>query len=278
MGLLAIPVGTGFGRENSGHAHPTLGWVGISERFLEGDDISIATALAYHERMHLQVGSEIRQMILDKHCDIDDFLKNVIMPDWMAGKINLAVNEDYLRRKGWDSLYDDWTGLGLDLEKAISAVDRYFTLLKKGLIKERNGRISHPSPSFSDDWQESMSKPDIFLKELYAANPQSFATILMTGYELAKDFEDRYRHELSLQNKASLWEMEEGISNYVSTGLSGIPLNVINAYAPQDAGHIQLAQKIIAADTGGAQLAVRDVKSRKDLISFLRRIGILRMA
>ncbi len=262
---------------NQGHASPIYGTIGLKENFIrQGVDNPFLLFLAYHERTHLHIGSEIRQSILSNHKDLDDFFHSQVIPRWANGEMDIKSHGDYVPCKGWRLLYDDWDGpINFDMNKAVAAVNSYFNLLKRGHINYDEGKLWHISPT-SSLWNVFINEPVKTPEELEKTDP-NFMMKLVTGYELARFLhEDEYKPKLYRQFP-KLLDLEEGFCNFVASRLSGADLGQFNMIACQDPIKIQLAERIMAANPPSAEEALNQVKSPKDLAEFYQRLGIVKI-
>jgi|GEM_PF-6758447 len=260
----------------SGRAYPEMGIVAIGEKFVTFPDQSIPAFLLAHERTHLHVASEVRGVIQEKHGDIYKFFHERIIPDWLSGAVEFEHDENYIEEKGWSGLYNrgDWRGRDdTELEPAIAAVDNYFTLLRKGLIRESkapNGErfIRHNSPI---GWEEEViSKPDKNIAAMYDENPQGFTRLLLTGFMLGSHLTLSYRRSLGGKSGLDLSIGEEGFANFVGSGLTGVSLDAVNHVAPQADARIYTGKRMAGMGPSAGQ-ALSSVRSYEGLVQFVRR-------
>lgn len=258
-------------------ADSAMGLVGIKDMFLDDERFNqLALSLTYHERTHVQVASDLRQAFLTKHLDLDTFFHRIIIPEWLNGVVELETDEDYLRHKKWDGLYAGWAGPSfVELEKAIQAVDNFFALVKKGLIKLKGGTIQHhPSPRFPDRWTKIMQWHEQDLAEQYRQNPRDLAKAFVTGYKLMEYFEEAYRAALDYKHRMNLWLREEAFATFLGSELSGLSIDELNRWAPQDADKIYLATKIKGLNPFPIPVLLQQVRSYEGLVNFYKRLGL----
>lgn len=262
----------------SGKAFPEMGIVAIGEEFVQFPDQNIPTFLLAHERTHLHIASEMRDVIQEKHGDIYRFLHERIIPDWLAGKIEFTHNDPYITEKGWSGLYKmgAWSGPSdVELPSAVEAVDNYFTLLHKGLLHEMTTPkgeriIIHDSPMFRGWEENTLSKPDRNITDMYEEDPARFTRLLLTGFKTADYLSFNYRNVLGRRSGVDLWIAEEGFANFVGSQLVGVSLDDVNQAARQDSNKIAMGKRM--ADKGvSATDALSGVRSYEGLVAFAKR-------
>jgi hypothetical protein len=262
----------------SAKAFPEMGIVAISEEFVGFPDQNIPDFLLAHERTHLHVVSEIRDVIQEKHGDIYRFFHERIIPDWLSGKVKFEHDKNYVIEKGWSGLYNRgaWLGSG-DVEPShvIGAVDNYFTLLKKGMIHEhvtpRGERIMiHHSPMFAGWEENTLSKPDRNISEMYEEDPNQFTRLLLTGFMTAKYLSFNYRNALYRRSGVDMWTAEEGFANFVGSQLVGVSLDEIGQIVRQDRSKIMMGKQMAGRGISGVD-ALSRVRNYEGLVAFARR-------
>lgn len=265
---------------HSGEASPAFGIYTLGEKVMLPGNFESSVALAAHERTHLQVSSEIRQGFLSEHQAVDDFFHQIILPAWEKNP-DMELNHDrnYLSFKHWTGLYDGWDmPHRMETDKAIAAVNNYFTLLRKGLIEKGRESLDH-IPAHWDLWDKVVvPKPEVPLAEQYQADPQQFVFQLMTGYRLMEYFIDNQRNLAEQSAKKDFLDMDEGFANYIMQATTGVDLQTMQAKFPQDASKVRMAELVIQkAEEKGFQVAdvIARVKSYTDLTNFYRELGIV---
>ncbi len=194
----------------------------------------------------------------------------------MAGKIQIKADRRYLQNRKWRFLYEGWQGWhNIQYVKMINTIDTYFTLLKKSLISIENGEFNTDKAILLKAAGNSASKryPDKKVVDLYSKNPGEIASQIVLGYELEEYLHGDYRQRLSIDLNRPLWEIEEGLANWISSSLINIPYEETQKWAPQDIGKIELAKRI--NETGASlEEAIQEIRSYDDLSAFYKKIEI----
>lgn len=246
----------------------------FSEELLTRAPEPIIQTVAIHESIHLRFGSELRRALAQEHPDVVRLLHKSIIPDWLNGRLEIRPDTDYILHKGWDLLYDGWIGpLAVQPQKAKDAVNRYFASLKRGLVFLEGGEIFAVPPLAADQLQTV----EISMEDAYGNSPEETAAKITTGYELLEYLTDCLRAAMSAEMSLDLWILEEGFANYVSTSLTGVSLDELQRWAPQDAEKIEIARRMGASRTSIGQL-LQSIETYSDLVAFCKETGVLTRA
>ncbi|CAN5614053.1 hypothetical protein BH23PAT1_BH23PAT1_3360 [soil metagenome] len=249
----------------SAEAEPIHGFAGIKPALLHTETPEAAVLLGVHESVHAKLGETVtRQAIQDSAPGFHDFFQDILIPEWVAGNISFGRNDSYLLARMWDGLYPGkWVGPhGVTLDGLQGTLRNYFAVLARNeivCIGEGDDWYS-PSPAFRD-WKEKLKKPVLPAEEF--EDKQWLAKIMLTGYQIGEELYGHYRDNATEFPGVDMLEAEEGLANYIASGLTNVPLEKIQAIAKQDIGKLVSAQKFADTKIPADELAasITDYKS-----------------
>jgi hypothetical protein len=275
ISLLSIPASS----NTSGFILCGAGIIGINEKLFSSHVPSeIVQNAAIHERTHLHLASDFRQAFLAHHSDVNAFFHGKIIPEWIAGVTDIAdyVNQNFLIYKGYRGLLPEgYVYRDLQLDEIIAAINFYFSEVKKGLVKQDTAfgmglsirsmpcNEDEDTPLFANIPERS---PDV----LYDKDPQKFLEEVMSGFELMKELHQKYTFGLG----GLIFDLEEGFTNFIACGITGISPDELQKYCRQDDWKIKLAKEILATGVDPLK-ALEQVKSLPELMEFCRQIGVI---
>jgi hypothetical protein len=262
---------SGLGEHISASAVSSYRIVVLSERLMRAPENVIA-AVAVHEAVHLRIGSGLAARLAKRHPDVTLLMYGVVLPDWLLGRASISFDDDYINSKGWRSLYDAWVG-PLDIEgaKAARAVEDYFEVMKQGGLLLKGGELlSLPLLAVRE-----RPRPLPALKLVYDSDPNDTIVKIATGYEMIEYFYGCLQAASSDRLKADVCTLEEAFANYIASGLTGTSLDELQLWASQDDIKIRIARQMLRSGPA-AKAALSEVKDHAELVTFGRRIGVLR--
>jgi hypothetical protein len=244
----------------------------FEDRLLTAVPEPISEAVAIHEIVHLRLGGEIRNNLCREHPDVLGLLHKAIIPCWLDGKVEIRSDQKYLSSKGWRDLYEGWWGpTKVRSEKAKEAINRYFDSLKQGRVVFLNGELlSLPPKSIAP-----RSKSVLAFEQLNGVFLQEMVTKIITGYELLEYLTECFVCTLAGEMSVDLFDIEEGFATYISSELTGIPLNEIQKWCPQDQSKIKVAQRIKTV-CPSIERAIQSTVTYGGLITFSQEFGVVR--
>ncbi len=219
----------------------SYGTVFIADEFLTNVPQDVIEAVAVHEAVHLLVGCDVCHTLREKHHDVVVFLHDTIISGWFRGQYVLRADDKYLDDKGWRQLYAGWNGPTHVLpDSACDADDMYFALFKEGLV------FAHERGVFSGTRLMQGSRPIRPVPVLAPGNvADGMILVILTGLELAAYLDGCIKATLSIKHGVDFTTVEEAFANYVATTLTGVPLDRIQQWAPQDEVKISIAKQLL---------------------------------
>jgi hypothetical protein len=258
-------------REPSGETFGSHGVVFLSESLLSEAPERVAEAVAVHEATHLLIGRELRTSVEERHPAIYELLHERVIRDWRSGRVEFRCDRDYVTDKGWRMLYDGWVGpLGVDHQKAVQTIATYFKALSLGHVSlDRDGVFAPPARALA-------GMPPVWhgtLADEYEKSPDEVAFLAATGFELIDFFRDCLESAASDRSRIQVWLLEEGFANYVATVLTGVTLDEIQRWAPQDGAKIELARRL---ERSGVTVedVLRNTMSVQALAAYAKGLGV----
>jgi hypothetical protein len=261
-----------------GKTESAYGLYGVHPQLLEVPTPLPLRATFLHERTHTQVGSDVRRAFLENHAAVDAFFRSVIVPDWLAGRVALRDDSGYISSKGWRSLYDGWLGpMDITLPKAIEAVDRYFQLFRKGLVKiitiGRGDEISTPSYELAVRKLNLAERPEISLEEFYQTDSKGCVRQVLAGFALIQYLDNTWRNVYSRRSGRGVWDIEEGFATFIGCSLAEISIDDLQRYCRQDEGKLITAHKIQSTGVSATDALTR-VTGYESLVHFIEELGL----
>jgi hypothetical protein len=255
----------------SAHAFGSFAVILFRESFLTQAPELVIQTVAIHEMVHLRFGSELRNALEVMHPDVALLMHKSIIESWLDKEVEIISDGEYISNKGWRDLYEGWFGpTYVEFQKALITVNNYFVLLKQDLIFVKDGAVSSLPLAVAARY----GKTAVSLKDQYTNNRQETVEKIVTGYELLQYLADCLKAAIACKIKADLITVEEAFANYISVGLTGINLEDMQKWAPQDEVKIRLAQKIQASSS--VDRILEQTQTYSDLIAFCRETDILR--
>jgi hypothetical protein len=255
----------------AGETFGSHGVVFLAESLLSDAPAQIVDAVAVHEAVHLLIGRDLRDSVEARNPEPYKLLHEYLIRDWMSGRIQFQCDRNYIEHKGWRILYDGWLGpLSVENEKAADAVIAYFDALRRGHVSLGvDGVFALPTRAYEtmpDAWDGPLAHE-------YEKAPAEVVVMAATGFELVHYFRECLESATTDQSALNLWLVEEGFANFVSTSLTGLALDEIQRWAPQDRIKVELARRI-----GQPGVSVEDVlqntASIQGMAEYARRLGI----
>jgi hypothetical protein len=242
----------------------SCGVVFIGEELLLHAPSNIVLVVAIHELFHLRLARNYRTAIAAEHGDIISLFQKQLFDDWLAGRIELWSDLEYLNSKGWRFLYDAWRGpTEVEIHKSVETVNKYFELLKCGSVFLEGMQIA-------TDFFESphrQATPLVPILEMYLESPQEIAAKIFTGFELVNYLYECVESTIQSRSSFDLGDIEEGLANYISATLLQTPLDFLQYWAPQDPVKISLAKRIESLSLGVSQV-FDEVQAYEELVRF----------
>jgi hypothetical protein len=267
--LLCSPRRNAIAWEPSGQTFKSHGVGFISEHLLATAPPHVVEAVAVHEGVHTLIGREFRDTIEARHPVVYGLLHDRVIADWIDGRCLFEFDTRYIESKEWTLLYAGWSGpLGIDYAKAVNAVCDYFEALNLGC-----GRV-HPVHGLSVYPPRAIrhlpNRWDGPLVAEYDKHPADVTVMVLTGFELIL----YYLEALTVVVAPGLCLIEEAFANFISSSLTGVSLEEIQRFAPQDLNKLQLAKRIAQS---GATLedVLRSTTTLRGTVEYARRLGIL---
>lgn len=257
----------------------TLGLIEMNFKKLKDKTPEYIRRVLLHERAHLHIQSQVRQHLIGKHRDIDDFFHNTVLMDWLNGDLQIRSSKLYLYLKFINPLREDDPpsadspfDAGFPKATNISTIDNYLSLLRKGLIRVEGKTIfPHDITPRHKEWKTLLdSAPDVPLKQLYEKDKEGFTTALATIYHFALGLQSEYAAYIGEKCGLNMDLLEEAFCHYI--GAVGAQMEDI----PADINESQrrLAQLILEKKYPAFE-ALQEVRSPQDLVFFLRKIGCI---
>jgi hypothetical protein len=244
----------------------------FGEEFLISTPKAVLEAVAVHETVHLLVGCEVSRTLRRKHRDVTDFLHSGIIPAWLRGETAVRADDEYLSTKAWRDLYGGWKEpMKVQVESACEAVEMYFTLLKEGLVWVTEGRVFAIPPLARGHAQPKHP----VLDQPFQNVTDDMTLCIVTGVELAAYLEGCVEATLSNAHGTDLGTLEEAFANYVASNLTGVPLDEIQRWAPQDEVKIWLAKQVLEVHPPIDKL-ISDLMTYDDLIEVGCSLGLVK--
>lgn len=243
----------------------------LSERLMRAPENVIA-AVAVHEAVHLRMSSPLPARLAEWHPDVTLLMDGVVLPDWLDGRASISFDDKYIESKGWRSLYDAWVGpLDIELEKAARAVDAYFEVMKQGGLFFHGGELHSLPLRAVKEWP----RPVPPLKRVYDSDPAETIVKIATGYQMIEYFHECLQDASCARLNADVYTLEEAFANYICNGLTGTSLDELQRWASQDDVKIRIAREMLRSGPP-AEAVLGEVKDHAELVTFCRRIGVLR--
>ena len=136
-------------------------------------------------------------------------------------------------------------------------LENYFSLIARDLILSlgQDNDWVHPSPRFDvASWQESMER---LVKQPadFAGREAWLAAVLLTGYKFGDNLYHNYRDNVELFPNTVHKGWEEGLANYIASGLTGVSLETMQQIAHQDPSSIHFAKRLHEAGIPATEMA-----------------------
>ncbi|CAN5655931.1 hypothetical protein BH23PAT1_BH23PAT1_3080 [soil metagenome] len=255
----------------SAEAKPIHGFAGIKPELLHTETPEAAVCLGVHESVHAKLGETVtRQAIQDSAPGFHDYFQDVLIPEWVAGNISFSRNDSYLLSRMWDALYPGkWVGPHeVTLDGLQGALSNYFSVLARNeIVSIGDGDDWYsPSPAFRG-WEDTLQKPVLRAEEL--EDKQWLAKLMLTGYQIGEELYSHYRGSVTEFPGVDMWEAEEGLANFIASGLTNVPLKKIQAIAKQDISKLASAQKFADTKFPADELAA-SITDYRSLYEFVR--------
>jgi hypothetical protein len=255
----------------AGETFGSHGVVFLSESLLTDAPAQVVDAVAVHEAVHLLIGRELRDSVEAHNPEPYELLHEHLIRDWLSGRIQFQCDRKYIEDKGWRILYDRWLGpLSVEYEKAADAGAAYFGALRRGHVSlSEHGLFALPARAYEttpDAWDGPLVRE-------YEKSPAEVSLMTATGFELVDYFRECLQSAAADRSAVKLPLVEEGFANFASTSLTGVGLDEVQRWAPQDRNKVELAGRI-----GQLGVSVEDVlqntASIRGMAEFATRLGI----
>jgi hypothetical protein len=221
----------------------------------------ILNTVLIHEAVHLQVSGILRQILIEEAPELDALFHQQLIPAWLLGDLVMKIDDDYVESsKGWSDLYG-YRPATIELDKVKLAIRQYAQLFRNDQIFIKASSIMTLSPAVTPLKQNT--EP---MANRYAADAANFSLACMTGFRVME-----YLRRFAIDMNDMM--LEEGLANFISTEITGVSIEHMQRFAPQDIGKIRLAQRI---KSGGGTLdrAIRAMRSYDDIRKLYTECGI----
>ena len=259
----------------SAEAFPCHRVVAMAESLLDNAPERVIETVALHEGVHLLVGRAWRDSVAaESHVPAYELLHRRIIPDWLAGKIPFEVDANYLLLKGWRQLYDrGWLGpMDVEQESAARAAGAYFAALQRGHVFIMEGNLMTLPPSATEAMPCRWCAP---LADEYESAAATVGKMIATGFELMEYFHSCFSAVVGARDCIDVATVEEGVANFVSTAVTGVSLEEVQRWAPQDPSKIQVARDLQRSGIG-VEDVLRSTVTLEDMVECVRGSGAIR--
>jgi hypothetical protein len=265
----------------TGFTTSAQGVVYVSLSLVEGFPDNVAFAILVHERTHLHIASELRQVILRRHSDLDTFFHERVLPDVISRKVFAGSRASYeLAKQVWRCLYSDTLeSEPVDWNRCGNYIDWVFDQARigEGVPTDNDPKLNNAIAIRRLGATVTPVESTQTIEDLYAHNTERYAQGILTAYSLADELFTRYQHccgepfGIGLIDRVAL---EENFANYAACAATGLAMDEISRWAPQDPWKMDRIPRLLKQFPSFAQ-ALKRVDSVPSLIVLGREAGLV---